>query len=184
VNRKAAKRRGATNGTACDLFTIHDLLFTIHESMTNEQIARRFNQMASLMEVRGEDPFRLRSYRMAAEAIETWPVEMAEVAHAQGIAGLLDIPGVGKALAGKIVELVETGTFDAWDRLTAETPATVLDLLELPGVGPKTAAMLHQKFKITSLDDLRTFAEGGGLEMADGVGPKTAERIKAALARR
>jgi len=152
--------------------------------MTNEEIARRFNQMASLMEVRGEDPFRLRSYRMAAEAIETWPTPMAEIAGEQGLAGLLDIPGVGKALAGKIVELVETGTFDAWERLTAETPATVLDLLELPGVGPKTAATLHQKFKIASLDELRKFAEGGGLEMVDGIGPKSAERIKASLSRR
>jgi DNA polymerase (family 10) len=152
--------------------------------MTNEDIARRFNQMAALMEVRGEDPFRLRSYRMAAEAIETWPTPMEEIARAQGVAGLLDIPGVGKALAGKIVELVETGTFAAWDRLTAETPATVLDLLGLPGIGPKTAAMLHQKFKISSLDDLSRFADSGGLEMADGIGPKTAERIKAALKRR
>jgi len=152
--------------------------------MTNEDIARRFNQMASLMEVRGEDPFRLRSYRMAAEAIETWPTPMAEIARTQGQPGLLEIPGVGKALAGKIVELVETGTFDAWERLTVETPATVLDLLELPGVGPKTAAMLHQKFKIASLDDLRKFAAGGGLEMVDGIGPKTAERIRTRLSSR
>ena len=86
--------------------------------------------------------------------------------------------GVGKAIAGKIVELIEKGTFDAWERLTAETPATVLDLLALPGVGPKTAALLHQKFKIASLDDLRKFAAGGGLEMVDGIGPKTAERIQ------
>jgi DNA polymerase (family 10) len=152
--------------------------------MTNEDIARRFNQMASLMEVRGEDPFRLRSYRMAAEAIETWPTPVAEIAREHGLAGLLDIPGVGKALAGKIVELVEKGTFDAWDRLTAETPATVLDLLELPGIGPKTAATLHQKFKIASLDHLREFAEGDGLEMVDGIGPKMAERIKDSLRRR
>jgi DNA polymerase (family 10) len=149
--------------------------------MTNEDIGRRFNQMASLMEVRGEDPFRLRSYRMAAEAIETWPTPMAEIAREQGLAGLLEIPGVGKALAGKIVELLETGTFDAWERLTVETPATVLDLLELPGVGPKTAATLHKKFKITSLDQLREFAAGGGLDLVDGIGPKTAERIKDSL---
>ena len=151
--------------------------------MTNEQIARRFNHMASLMEVRGEDPFRLRSYRMAAEAIETWPTEMSEIAKQQGLAGLLEIPGVGKALAGKIVEMVDTGTFEAWEKLTAETPATVLDLLELPGVGPKTAAMLHQKFKIASLDDLRKFVDGGGLETVDGIGAKTAERIKKDLDR-
>jgi len=152
--------------------------------MDNEAIARRFNRMASLMEVRGEDTFRVRSYRMAAEAIETWPEPMQEIAAKHGLAGLLEIPGVGKALAGKIVELLDTGTFDAWEKLTAETPATVLDLLELPGVGPKTAATLHQKFRIASVEDLRKFAVGGGLEMVDGIGPKSAARIKTALDRR
>jgi DNA polymerase (family 10) len=151
--------------------------------MNNEQIARRFNRMAALMEIRGEDQFRLRSYRMAAEAIETWPTEMRQIVTEQGATGLQEIPGVGKALAGKIVDLVERGTFDAWERLTAETPETVLDLLELPGVGPKTAAMLHQKFKIASLPELRKFVAGGGLETVDGIGPKSAERIKASLNR-
>jgi DNA polymerase (family 10) len=152
--------------------------------MDNEEIASRFNRMASLMEVRGEDTFRIRSYRMAAEAIETWPTPMQKIAAQDGLAGLLEIPGVGKALAGKIIELIETGTFAAWEKLTAETPATVLDLLELPGVGPKTAATLHQKFKIASLDDLRKFVKSGGLEMVDGIGPKSAARIKSALDRR
>jgi len=152
--------------------------------MDNEEIARRFNRMASLMEVRGEDSFRVRSYRMAAEAIETWPTPMRKIAAEDGLPGLLEIPGVGKALAGKIVELVETGTFAAWEKLTAETPATVLDLLELPGIGPKTAATFHQKFKISSLEELRAFADGGGLEMVDGIGAKTAERIKESLKRR
>ncbi len=152
--------------------------------MDNEQIARRFNRMAGLMEIRGEDAFRLRSYRMAAEAIETWPTPVKEIAAREGAAGLKEIPGVGKALAGKIVDLVERGTFDAWERLIVETPETVLDLLELPGVGPKTAAMLHQKYKIASLADLRKFAAAGGLETADGIGPKTAGRIKSNLSKR
>ena len=151
--------------------------------MTNAEIAGRFNDMASLMEIRGEDPFRIRSYRMAAEAIETWPTEMKQIAKREGATGLQEIPGVGKAIAAKIVDLLEKGTFDAWDRLTAETPATVLDLLRLPGVGPKTAATFHQKFKITSLEDLKKFAEGGGLEMIDGIGTKTAARIRESLAR-
>ena len=151
--------------------------------MDNEQIARRFNRMAALMEVRGEDSFRIRSYRMAAEAIETWPVEMRKIVTTEGATGLQEIPGVGKALAGKIAELLDRGTFDAWEKLTAETPESVLDLLDLPGVGPKTAAMLNQKFKITSLDDLRKFVASSGLEMIDGIGPKTAERIKKSLAR-
>lgn len=151
--------------------------------MDNEQIARRFNRMASLMEIRGEDPFRLRSYRMAAEAIETWPIPLRKTAREEGAAGLQEIPGVGKAIAAKILELIEKGTFDAWERLTAETPETVLDLIELPGIGPKTAAMFHQKFKVASLDDLQKFVDGGGLETIAGVGPKTAERIKDSLAR-
>ena len=151
--------------------------------MNNEQIARRFNRMAALMEVRGEDSFRIRSYRMAAEAIETWPVEMKKIVTTEGAAGLQEIPGVGKALAGKIVDLVERGTFDAWERLTVETPESVLDLLDLPGVGPKTVAMLHKKFKISSLDELRRFVAGGGLETVDGIGPKTAERLRASLQR-
>jgi len=151
--------------------------------MNNEEIARRFNRMASLMEIRNEDPFRIRSYRMAAEAIETWPTQMREIAAAEGAAGLQELPGVGKAIARKTVELLDRGTFDAWEKLTAETPETVLDLLKLPGVGPKTVATLHQQFKIASLEDLREFAAGGGLEVVDGIGPKTAERIKTSLAR-
>jgi DNA polymerase (family X) len=149
--------------------------------MNNEEIARRFNRMASLMEIRGEDTFRIRSYRMAAEAIETWPTQMTETARAEGAKGLQEIPGVGKATAGKILELIERGTFDAWDKLTAETPETVLDLLELPGIGPKTAAMFHHKFNVSSLEDLRRFVASGGLDTVDGIGPKTADRIKRRL---
>jgi DNA polymerase (family 10) len=149
--------------------------------MDNEAIARRFYRLAGLMEIRGDDPFRLRSYRNAGEAIETWPTPLKQIAKDEGIAGLQSIPGVGKAIAGKIIELLERGTFDAWERITVETPETVLDLLELPGVGPKTAALLHQKFKVSSLKELKKFVAGGGLDMVDGIGPKTAERIKESL---
>src|SRR5215204_5446943 len=149
--------------------------------MDNEAIARRFYSLAALMEIRGDDPFRLRSYRNAAEAIEVWPTSLRQIAQDEGMTGLLGIPGVGKAIAGKVIELLEKGTFDAWERLTAETPETVLDLLEIPGIGPKTAALLHQRFKVSSLPDMKTFVAGGGLDLVDGIGPKTAERIKEAL---
>jgi DNA polymerase (family 10) len=79
------------------------------------------------------------------------------------------------------VELFDRGTFDAWERLVAETPEKVLDLLDVPGIGPKTAALLHQKFKVSSRDELKKFVAGGGLEMVDGIGPKTAERVKESL---
>jgi len=149
--------------------------------MNNEVIARRFYRLAALMELRGDDPFRWRSYRNAAEAIEVWPTQLKEIAEQEGIAGLQTIPGVGKAIAGKVIELLTRGSFDAWDRLTAETPESVLDLMELPGIGPKTAALLHQRFKISSLAELKTFVAGGGLDMVDGIGPKTAEKIKESL---
>ncbi len=134
------------------------------------------------MDIRGDDPFRLRSYRNAAEAIETWPTPMQEIAAADGIAGLQSVPGVGKAIAGKILELLDRGSFDAWERIIKETPESVLDLLDIPGIGPKTAAMLHQKYKVSSLEALRKFVRSGGLEQVDGIGPKTAERIKESLA--
>ncbi len=149
--------------------------------MNNAEIARRFYRLSALMEIRGDDPFRLRSYRNAAEAIEVWPTPLKEIAEKEGVAGLQEIPGVGKAIAGKVIDLLDRGTFDAWERLIAETPETVLDLTELPGIGPKTAALLHQRFKVSSLPELKAFAAGGGLEMVDGIGARTAEKIKEAL---
>ena len=149
--------------------------------MTNEEIARRFHRLSALMEIRGDDPFRLRSYRNAAEAIEVWQTPLKEIAEKDGVAGLQTIPGVGKAIAGKVMDLLERGTFDAWERLIADTPESVLELTEIPGIGPKTAALLHQRFKVSSLEQFKTFVAGGGLDLVDGIGPKTAEKIKEAL---
>ena len=151
--------------------------------MTNEEIARRFERLAVLMQIRGDDPFRVRSYRNASEIIETWPTPLKRIADEEGVKGLQTLPGVGKAISAKIVELLSTGTFEAWEKLTAETPETVLDLLRVEGVGLKTAATLHQQFKISSLTDLRRFVEGGGLELVDGVGERSAERITESIRR-
>src|SRR5919199_758259 len=118
--------------------------------MDNEAIAERFNRLADM--------------------IETWPTPMERLAREGGAKGLQEIPGVGKAISGKILELLEKGTFDAWEKLTAETPETVLDLLRVGGVGLKMAQTLHRQFKISSLEDLKQFVAGGGLEMVDGIG--------------
>lgn len=151
--------------------------------MDNEEIARRFYRLANLMEIRGDDMFRTRSYRNAAETIETWPTELSRIAAEEGAKGLQTLPGVGKAISAKILELLETGTFAAWEKLTTETPESVLDLMRVSGIGIKTAAQLHQKFKIASLDDLKKFVAGGGLEMVDGMGEKSSERITESIKR-
>jgi DNA polymerase (family 10) len=151
--------------------------------MTNEEIAGRFERLALLLEIRGDDRYRVRSYRNAAEIIETWPTPLRRIADEEGVRGLQTLPGVGKAISGKIVELLERGTFEAWEKLIEETPESVLDLLKVEGVGLKTAAALHQQFKISSLDDLHKFVEGGGLDLLDGVGEKTAERMRASVNR-
>jgi DNA polymerase (family 10) len=149
--------------------------------MENNEIAQRFKRLATMMEIRGDDQYRVRSYRNAAEVIETWPTPLREIAAEEGARGLQTLPSVGRAISARIIELIERGTFDAWEKLVAETPETVLDVLGVEGVGIKTAATLHQQFKIASLNDLRKFVEGGGLEMVDGIGEKTAEKIKASL---
>lgn len=149
--------------------------------MTNAQIAQRFERLALLLEIRGEDRYRIRSYRNAAEIIEMWPTPLAEIARTDGVKGLQALPGVGASVSGKIMELVASGTFAAYEQLIAETPETVLDLLDVSGIGIKTVATLYQQFKIASLNDLKQFVAGGGLDMVDGIGEKGAERIRESL---
>ncbi len=149
--------------------------------MDNEEMARRLERMAQLMEIRGEDRYRVRSYRNAAEVCEKWPTPLTVIAHEEGVKGLQELPGVGKAISGKIVEMIERGTFAAYEKLTAETPASVLDLLDVSGIGLKTAGTLYRQFKITTLADLAQFVAGGGLALVDGVGEKSAERITESL---
>ncbi|MDT4967388.1 MAG: polymerase [Acidobacteriota bacterium] len=151
--------------------------------MDNQAIAERFKRLATLMEIRGDDPFRIRSYRNGAEVIETWPTPLEKIAAENGVKGLQALPGIGKAIAGKTIELLEKGTFDAWEKLIAQTPETILDLLRVDGIGLKTASTLHQQFKVSSLDELKAFIAGGGLELVDGIGEKSAERIKQSLER-
>lgn len=151
------------------------------QEITNEEIARRFERLALLMEIRGEDQFRIRSYRNAAQTIADWNAPLSRITAEEGGAGLQKIPGIGKAISAKIIELLTSGTFATWEQLTAETPESVLDLLTIDGIGLKTATELHQRFKISTLDDLAAFVSGGGLELVDGIGEKTAEKIVKAV---
>ena len=150
--------------------------------MTNEEIARRFERLSQLMTIRGDEPFRTRAYRNAAESVREWRTPLSQVAARGGAKGLQEIPGVGKAISGKIIELLTGGTFEAWERIIAETPETVLEILRVDGVNMKIAGELYTRFRVSSIADLKSFVEGGGLEMIDGVGEKIMARIKRGIA--
>jgi DNA polymerase (family 10) len=150
--------------------------------IANEVIAHRLRCFARLLAIRSEDIYRIRAYDDAASVIESWPEAISEIAKREGAKGLRIIPGVGRSISEKIVELVNTGTFQAWEKLIVETPASVLDLLDVPGISIKTAGLLHQKFKISTTCDLRKFVEGGGLELVDGLDQNRASDIRYAVA--
>src|SRR3990170_3315592 len=104
--------------------------------MKNADIAKLFGEIADLLEIRGENVFRIRAYRRAAQNIESYPEDIAAAASRGGLEA---IPGIGKDLAGKIQEYLSTGTIAKVTELRGEIPPGVLNLLDVRGLGPKTA---------------------------------------------
>jgi DNA polymerase (family 10) len=149
--------------------------------MTNQEIASVFRRLADLMELGEDNPFKIRAYRAAAETIEDTATPLAEMVEAGGAARLRELPGVGEAISKKIVELLETGTFKAYEEIKAKIPETVLDLLKVEGVGMKTLQILYSRFQITNLDDFAKFVAGGGLNSVSRLGERAQERIRASL---
>ena len=135
-----------------------------------------------MLEFKNENPFKLRSYQMAAETIGSMGTPIAEIA-AGGADELQKIPGIGKTISAQILEVVQTGKSQYFEELSADVPATVLDLRKVSGVGLKTAQLLYRDFGVKSLEELKTLAEGGGLTSVPGLGEKTIARIKKALER-
>jgi DNA polymerase (family 10) len=149
--------------------------------MDNQEIAAVFRRLADLMEIGEDNPFKIRAYRTAAETIEDTSTPLAEMVSEGGVARLRELPGIGEAISKKIVELLQTGTFKAYEDAKAKIPETSLDLLKVEGVGLKTLQLLYQRFQITNLDDFAKFVEGGGLSSVPHLGEKTQARIRASL---
>jgi len=143
----------------------------------NLAIARVLNEIGDLLEIKDENPFRIRAYRNAAETIVHLPDAVASLSPADR----LRIPGIGKDLAGKLGELVETGTCRFHRELLDEFPPSILDLLRLQGVGPKTVALLYRNLDIKSLDDLERAARDGRIRALKGMGAKKESLILKAL---
>ncbi|MGO8688630.1 MAG: DNA polymerase/3'-5' exonuclease PolX [Thermoguttaceae bacterium] len=144
--------------------------------MTNVEIAAAFDQIADLLEVQGANQFRIRAYRNAARTIRELPEALADIA-ADADRKLTDLEGIGKDLAEKITTLLDTGELPMLKELLAEIPAGVLELLRVPGLGPKRAAILHRELKIDSLDQLREACQQHRVRDLKGFGEKTETTI-------
>ncbi len=142
--------------------------------MTNAELARVFEQVADLMDIKGEDSFRVNSYRRVARAIEDCPSQITDLA-ARG--ELATLSGIGKGSAERISELLTTGRLALRDELLAEVPASLLELLEIQGVGPKKVALLWNNLGITSIAELKTAIDAGRLTGLKGFGEKSIAAI-------
>jgi DNA polymerase (family X) len=144
--------------------------------MDNQQIATIFRRIAELMELKDENPFKIRSYRLAADTLEDYHEPVAALA-SQGLKELQTIPGIGKGIGNSIIELVNTGTCSAYDQIRSEVPESALDMLRISGIGMKTAQKLFRNYQIKSLDELEAFAATGRLEALAGLGKKSVDKI-------
>ena len=148
--------------------------------MQNPDIARVFDEVADLLEIQDANPFRVRAYRNAARTIRDYPEPIAELVHSGG-KDLTEIPGIGEDLAEKITDIVKTSELPLRKQLAAKLPAGLLDLLRIPGLGPKRVKLLHKKLKVTSAADLAAALNKGRIQKLKGFGPKIEEKIRTGL---
>lgn len=152
-------------------------------AISNSEIVRMLNRIADMLEFKDENFFKVRSYRVAGDAISDLDHPVADSVRKGGAEELQKSPGIGKGISAQIVEIVTTGASPYFEEMTREVPESVLDLRLISGIGLKTAQVLFSDFGIKSLDELKAFADGGGLLSVPGVGEKSVERIKRSIAR-
>jgi DNA polymerase (family 10) len=148
--------------------------------MNNRDIATIFAEIADLLEFQNANPFRVRAYRNAARRITDLPEPLAKIA-ADPKRELTDLEGIGKDLAQKIGEVLDTGSIAMLEELRSAIPGGVLAIVRIPGVGPKKAAALHKELGITSLDALRAACEADQVQSLKGFGKKTQGKILAGI---
>ena len=148
--------------------------------MDNLAIARVFSEIADLLEIRNDNPFKIRAYRNASDTIAHAAEPLAQLTDEQ----LKGIPGIGKDLAAKIRELAETGSARFHRDLLEQFPPTILDLLHLQGVGPKTVALLYTELGVKTIEDLENACTDGRVRGLKGLGPKKEQLILRACAER
>lgn len=148
--------------------------------MTNADISAAFDEIAEILDFQAANPFRVRAYRNAARVIGDHPQPLARIV-ADDAKQLVEIKGIGKELAEKIISLVNTGEIAMLTELRSQVPESVLALMRIPGVGPKKAAQLHQQLGIQTLDQLKAACEAGQVRVIKGFGEKMEQTILAGL---
>lgn len=145
----------------------------------NAEIAAMFDQTADLLEIKGENQFRVRAYRRAARTVEGLPQSVRGMLAAQ--ADLSELPGIGKDLAGKIAAICDSGQFDLLEQLKKKLPGELGAMAALPGLGPKRIKLLYSKLHVRTIDDLRQAVKAGRLHKRHGFGPALEKKLAAAL---
>ena len=142
--------------------------------MTSQEIAEIFREIAQMLELKGDNPFRIRAYLRAADKIDELGEDLAVIARKDE---LTEIPGVGTDLASKIKELLSIGSLKYYQQLKKETPEGLLKMLAIQGLGPKTVRRLYKEFKIDSIEKLEKYARSGKLGKLEGIKEKTQKNI-------
>jgi DNA polymerase (family 10) len=145
--------------------------------MTNKEIIKVLYEISELLEIKGENKFKIRAYYKIAQFLNSYSKELKEIYNEKGIKGLMEIPNIGEGIAKKIAELLETGKLKYLDELKKSLPEGVETFINIPGVGPKTAFLLADKFKIKTVDELHKLLKEQKLRDIKGFGEKTEEKI-------
>jgi DNA polymerase (family 10) len=143
--------------------------------MKNGEIAKVFQDIANLLEARGENQFKIRAYQKVVRSIERLPVEVEQLVKEDR---LKEVSGVGDAITRKITELVTTGRLGYYEQLKSEFPEGISALLDVPGIGPKTAMRLSRELDIKSIDELEAAVAEGRVASLPRMGDKTVENIQ------
>src|SRR5437764_4189651 len=144
--------------------------------MENRQIANLLSETADLMEVAGEDGFRIRSYRNAASVISAHPERIADIV-CNPDRKVTEITGIGKGLSFVLAEICQTGTFERRDQMLAKYPASALELLKIQGLGPKSIALLYEHHGVKTVDDLERICREQKLRDLPRMGAKLEEKV-------
>lgn len=146
--------------------------------MENQEVAGIFHEMAAILEIKGENPFRIRAFRRVAQAVETLPERASTML---GAGTLAKVPGIGKGSLGRIKEILESGDCEDHIALKASIPDGLLELTRVSGLGPKTIALVYNELGVSSVDELEAAAQGGHIAKLPRMGEKSQAKLLKAI---